>query len=106
MNDWLLELWRRFRFLIARDQFERDLEEEMRLQKDLREEQYRNLGIDRHFARLKAQRQFGNDMLLKEVSHEIWGWPSLERCWQDRRYAGFFVDTRGSHEFAGSGEKR
>ncbi|PYT30452.1 MAG: hypothetical protein DMG57_08150 [Acidobacteria bacterium] len=45
MSDWPKELSRRLRFLIHRQLFESDLDEEMRLHKQLREE-YRNEGVD------------------------------------------------------------
>src|SRR5438105_13150077 len=87
MSDWLGELWRRLRFLINRRQFERDLDEEMRLHKQLRQEKYQTAGIDYDSARHQAQRRFGNDTLLKEVSREMWGWIVFERVSQDLRYA-------------------
>ena len=40
MNNRLAELYRKLRFLIARDQFGRDLDEEMRLQIELRAQQH------------------------------------------------------------------
>jgi hypothetical protein len=33
------------------------------------------------------QRRFGNTLLLKEASREIWGWHWLETLLQDPRYA-------------------
>ncbi|PYT21369.1 MAG: hypothetical protein DMG57_38875 [Acidobacteria bacterium] len=90
MSNWLGELWRRLRFFINRRQFESDLDEEMRLHKALRQEEYRDIGIDQESCRHKAQRQFGNDVFLKEISREMWGWASLERCWQYLRY-GFRI---------------
>src|SRR2546426_12059225 len=86
MNSWFCELWRRLRFFINRRQFEHDLDEEMRLHKELRQEEYQDTGIDRDTALNKAQRQFGNDTQLKEVSREMWGWLSLERLAQDARH--------------------
>src|SRR5882672_9503486 len=86
MNDWPGELSRRLRFLIHRRQFERDLDEEMRLHKELRQQEYRRKGNDPESARYQAQQQFGNDTLLKEVSREMWGWHSLEILMQDLRY--------------------
>ena len=53
MSDWLRELWRRFRFLFNRQQFESDLDEEMRLHRQLREQEYRSFGIDQDTARYK-----------------------------------------------------
>src|SRR5205823_11247264 len=58
----------------------------MQLHKELRQQEYRSAGIDYDSARHKTQRQFGNDVLLKEISRAMWGWASLERCWQDLRY--------------------
>ena len=86
MSNWLVESWRRIRFFINRRQFERDLDEEMRLHKELRQQEYRKAGIDPESARYQAQRQFGNDTLLKEVSREMWGWHSVEILLQDLRY--------------------
>jgi hypothetical protein len=38
-------------------------------------------------AELAARREFGNTALIREVTREMWGWTSLERLWQDVRYA-------------------
>jgi hypothetical protein len=50
MNDWFGD-WRRIRVLINRRQFERDLDEEMRLHKELRQEEYETIGNDKDDAR-------------------------------------------------------
>src|SRR2546425_474299 len=60
MSNWPGELWRRLQFLAKRRQFERDLDEEMRQHKELRQQEYRNMGIDQDSAQYKAQRRFGN----------------------------------------------
>src|ERR1700728_485167 len=73
------ELWRRFRFLMGRDRFEGDLDEEMRFHLEMKEKKTGD--------RYAAQKQFGNIGILKEVSREMWGWTSVERLWQDLRYA-------------------
>ena|SRR5436190_6946157 len=57
MSNWPGELWRRLQFLAKRRQFERDLDEEMRLHKSCGS---RNMGIDQDSAQYKAQRRFGN----------------------------------------------
>jgi predicted permease len=64
-----------------------ELEEEMRLHTELRADRLREQGIDSHDAFYVAQKLFGNRMLLKEVSREMWGWMSLERVLQDLRFA-------------------
>ncbi len=73
------ELWRRLRFLIDRGRFETDLDEEMRFHLEMKAQK----AGDPYAAR----RQFGNVANLKEVSREMWGWMSVERLWQDLRYA-------------------
>src|SRR2546426_6025995 len=85
--DWIGELWRSLRFIVSRQQFERDLDEEMRLHTELRQQEHQNMGIDQDSAQYKAQRRFGNDTLLKEVSREMWGWILFERVALDLRYA-------------------
>jgi predicted permease len=77
------ELWRRLMFLVRRRQLDRDLAEEMRFHLEMKAQ----AGGDNDDARHAARRQFGNLTLLKEVSREMWGWNSLERLFQDVRYA-------------------
>ncbi|MES1261443.1 MAG: ABC transporter permease, partial [Acidobacteriota bacterium] len=67
------ELLRRLRFLLHREQFERELDEEMR-----------------HHLALKAEERgtapFGNITLLKEDSRAMWTWTFWEQLGQDIRY--------------------
>jgi predicted permease len=86
MSNWLSELWRRVAALVRRNQIGDDLEEEMRLHMELRAQQQRESGIAPDEAQYAARRQFGNTLLLKEASREVWGWASLERFLQDLRY--------------------
>jgi putative ABC transport system permease protein len=44
-------------------------------------------GMPPEEARLAAMRKFGNVLLARERSREIWGWLWAERLWQDIRYA-------------------
>jgi hypothetical protein len=44
-------------------------------------------GMPPEEARQAAMRKFGNVLLAKEKSREIWGWLWAERLWQDIRYA-------------------
>jgi predicted permease len=71
------EVWRRLMFLFRRRQFDRDLEEEMRFHLDMKA---MDEGLDR------ARRSFGNMTLLRETSHEAWGWKRLEELARDVRY--------------------
>lgn len=71
------ELWRRLRWWAHRDQFDRELEEEMRHHLALKAEER---GLD------AAHRQFGNMTLLKEDSRAMWTWRFWEQLGQDLRY--------------------
>src|SRR5262249_49796393 len=44
-------------------------------------------GEDPKSAELAARREFGNLALVEETTREMWGWNSVERVWQDVRYA-------------------
>ena len=73
------ELFRRLRFLLHANQFERDLEEEMRHHLVLQSEERGSADA--------AHRQFGNLTLLKEDSRAMWHWSFAEQLAQDIRYA-------------------
>jgi predicted permease len=85
--NWLGELVRRLRMLIRRREFDADLEEEMRLHLELRQQAEVESGLAADEARAAARRRFGNATYLKEESHIAWGWESLEKLGRDARYA-------------------
>jgi predicted permease len=72
------EIWRRLLWLARRKQFDRELEEEMRIHLEMQAEQLGSLE--------SAHRQFGNVTLLKEESRAMWTGPFWERIAQDVRY--------------------
>src|SRR5258708_610071 len=74
-------LFRRIVYLFRRD----ELDEEMSLHRELRAEKLRQAGTPE--AELAARKQFGNALLLREVSRDLWGWRFLENLPQDLRYA-------------------
>src|SRR5215472_14623696 len=87
-NEWLSEQFRRFQVLFSRgERFDRDLEEEMRLHRDLRARELREDGTAPQDARYAAQRRFGNSLRLREDIHQAWGWTWLDRLILDLRYA-------------------
>jgi hypothetical protein len=63
-----------------------DLERELRSDLDLEEEEQRESGLPREEARYAARRAFGNAALIREQTHEAWGWAPLEQLGQDLRY--------------------
>jgi len=93
----LNQLGRRLLMLLRRHQFDRDLEDEMRLHRELREQQNIEAGMAQDEAHYAAERRFGNAMLLKEVSREMWSGIWFERLVQDLRYG--LRQLRRSPEF-------
>src|SRR3954447_16795332 len=82
------ELWRRLRFFFHREQFNAELEEEMRLHTEFRAEWLRETeGVSSENADSAARRRFGNATQLKEASREMWTTRWLEDFWQDLRFA-------------------
>jgi putative ABC transport system permease protein len=84
--EWLRELCRRLGILIRRERFDRDLQDEMRLHIELRQQEHMGRGLAAEDAHAAAQRRFGNSTLLREVSGDVWGWRWLENLGQDLRY--------------------
>jgi putative ABC transport system permease protein len=84
---WLTEFARRLKFLLRRDQFDSDLEEEMRFHL---EQKAAETGP------LDARRRFGNAALLRDRSRDAWGWGPLERAWQDARFAFRMLRKNGA----------
>jgi predicted permease len=64
-----------------------DLERELRSDLELEEEEQRENGLPPEEARYAARRAFGNVTLIREQTHEAWGWIRLERFAKDVRYA-------------------
>jgi hypothetical protein len=81
--NWLGELARRLKMLILRRQFDADLEEEMRLHLELRQQEQLQAGMAAEDANAAARRRFGNTTYLKEESRIAWGWGSSENVMQD-----------------------
>ncbi|HEY6344201.1 MAG TPA: ABC transporter permease [Bryobacteraceae bacterium] len=80
---------RRLAHLFHRNRFDREIEEEMRLHRDLRAAKLRERGEPE--PEIAARRRFGNALLLREESRETWRWrwPVLrsDALAQDVRYA-------------------
>src|ERR1700719_4704576 len=84
--DWLDEIWRRIRMLVRREKFARELEEEMRLHRGMKEKELIADGVEAREARYAANRQFGNAMNLRQRGAEAWGWRWLEDLALDVRF--------------------
>jgi len=64
-----------------------DLERELRSDLELEEEEQRERGVPPEEARYAAQRALGNTMLIREQTHDAWGWSAFECLSRDIRYA-------------------
>ena len=84
--EWLNELTQRLRILFRHGDFDRELEEEMRLHREMRAADEAARGADAGEARAAAQRRFGNATRMYERSREVWGWIWLEQFLQDVSY--------------------
>jgi predicted permease len=83
---WLGEYFRRLGFRFRNAEFDRDLQEEMRLHVDLRSAEHQDDGLAPDAARRTAALRFGNLTHYTESSREAWGWVWLDRLAQDLRY--------------------
>ena len=72
---------------VHRRQLDRDLDEEMRLHRELREQDLIEAGDAPEEARYAARRRFGNDLVLREESYDMWRWNWWEHFTQDIRFA-------------------
>jgi putative ABC transport system permease protein len=72
---------------MRRGRFDRELEEEMRLHRELKEKELVADGVEAGEARHATNRQFGNAMNLRERGQEAWGWRWLEEGLRDARFS-------------------
>ena len=85
--EWLGEIGRRISRLFSRqEQFDRELEEEMLLHRDLRAREHQEVGLEADESRYAAQRRFGNTLKLREEIHQAWGWRWLDNLRRDLKY--------------------
>ena len=84
--EMLGDIGRRLLMLLRRRRFDADLNDEMRLHRELREHEQIERGLQPADAHYAAQKRFGNDLLLREESRDMWGWNWLENLLQDVRY--------------------
>ncbi|HVH86995.1 MAG TPA: ABC transporter permease, partial [Terriglobales bacterium] len=83
--DALLRLFRKLWLLVRREQFDRELAEEMAFHREEAEKSLEAEGMSPEKARYAAARQFGNATRLKERSHQAVEF-RLETAFQDLRY--------------------
>ncbi len=84
--DTPMELLRRIGMLMRRRRFDSEMEEELGLHLELREQEGREAGMGPGAARMAAYRRFGNPTAIKERSYRSWGWDWLESFFADVVY--------------------
>jgi predicted permease len=82
----MVRLIRKLSILLRREKFHREMEEEMAFHRELAEEELAADGVSLEEAPHAARRRFGNDLRLKEQSHEVVGF-RFESVLQDLRFA-------------------
>ncbi|MGH9452388.1 MAG: ABC transporter permease [Terriglobia bacterium] len=85
-NERLTAFRLRIKTLFKRRQLDRDLADELAFHLAMRETKEAESGMSPDEAHCAARRQFGNQTLLKEATHDMWTFVWLESLWQDLRY--------------------
>ena len=67
-----MKIWKQIRNLLNREAFDRDLQEEMRIHREMAEEKLNRLGTPKEEAHYAAMRAFGNPTLAQEASLLEW----------------------------------
>ena len=81
-----MKLWKRIRYLLNREAFDRDLQEEMRIHREMAEEKLNRLGTPKEEAHYAAMRAFGSPTLAQEASRLQWTF-FFESFFQDLAFA-------------------
>jgi predicted permease len=82
----LIRIWRQLARLLLDGRFQAGLSSEMREHLEEKVEELAANGMPAEEARLEAKRQFGNTLLLREQSRDVWSFRWLETLLQDLRY--------------------
>jgi len=79
---------RRLRFFFQRNQFDRDLNDELRFHEEMKAKSLVDAdGMNGDEARAAARRRIGNPLQLREQSREPWSFPTVETFARDVRHA-------------------
>src|SRR5262245_1265553 len=79
---------RRLLFYLRRNQFDRDLEDELRFHEEMKAHALADAeGLSSDEARAAARRRIGNPLRLREQSREAWTFATIETFAQDVRHA-------------------
>jgi predicted permease len=74
-------------FFGRRRRLNRELDEEIRAHLAIEKQERMDRGETAEQAEQNARRTLGNELMIKEVTREMWGWTAVERVWRDTVYA-------------------
>jgi predicted permease len=74
-------------FYFRRGKRNHELDEEIRAHLAIEKQDRIERGEAPQAAEQNARRDLGNELLIKEVTREMWGWSAFERIWRDLMYA-------------------
>ncbi|HET9400962.1 MAG TPA: ABC transporter permease [Candidatus Acidoferrales bacterium] len=83
---WLGEMARRLRVFLRGSRFHRELDQEMRLHRELREREFASAGATDRRAQYASAQKFGNTLELRERSRGLWGVALMDELLQDLRF--------------------
>ena len=81
----MTRLLRRLRYLLQRDRYERELDDELRFHLEMKQRELEARGLDRSAAATAARRALGNLPLTRDHVRDIWIAPWLPGALQDYR---------------------
>ena len=96
----MTRLLRRLRYLLQRDRYERELDDELQFHLEMKRQELESQGRDRAAAAAAARRSLGNLPLTRDRVRDVWIAPWLESVVQDVRSAGRLLTRNGSFTIA------
>ena len=82
-----MKFWNRFRLRARMDRGASELNDEIRLHREMLEEEFVREGMSRQEAARAAVRQFGNVGVASDESRDVWSFPRFDAIWKDIVFA-------------------
>jgi hypothetical protein len=82
-----MKIWNRFRLRARSGRRKIELDEEMRLHREMLEEQFVREGMPRSEAARAVAQQFGSTPSAVELSRDEWSFPRFDAMWKDIKFA-------------------